>query len=300
MSTLSDVGQGFKERKGKLMPAADKLIITVALNGSVPTKAMNPNVPITAEELGIAAAACQEAGASIVHVHARDAAGKPTLDPEIFARIHAEISARTDLIVQISTGARAGADTEARAESVRRIRPEMASLTTGSMNFPDQVYENGFPVIERLAEVMQEAGTKPEMEIFEAGMIENALGLIAKGLVTPPLHFDFVLGSRGSQSATARQLVYLAESIPPESTWCVAALGRWQLPMGILAIAMGGHVRVGLEDNIYYRRGELASNPQLVARMARIAAEAEREVATPDEARALLSMPPRPPSENPR
>jgi len=269
-----------------------KVIITVALNGSLPTKEMNPHVPMTPEELGVTAAKCQESGASIAHVHARDSDGRPTLDPEVFERIHAEVSARTDLIVQISTGARAGTDTEARAESVRRIRPEMASLTTESMNFPTEVYCNSFEVVERLAEVMKEAGTKPEMEIFEAGMIDNALGLIKKELVEPPLHFDFVLGSRGSQPATARQLLFLSESIPGNSTWTVAALGRWQLPMGILAIGMGGHVRVGLEDNLYYRYGELASNEQLVARMARVANEAERGVASPDEARELLSINP--------
>lgn len=270
----------------------NKVILTAALNGSLPTKEMNPNVPITPKELGVAAAKCQEAGASIVHVHARDADGRPTLDPAIFEQIHHEIAKRTDLIIQISTGARAGTDTEARAEPVRRIRPEMASLTTGSTNFPNQVYSNSFEVVERLAEVMKEANTKPEMEIFEAGMIENALALVAKKLVELPLHFDFVLGSRGSQPATARQLVFLSESIPPESTWTVAALGRWQLPMGILAIGMGGHVRVGLEDNLNYRYRELASNEQLVSRMARISDEAERGVATPDETRELLSLKP--------
>jgi 3-keto-5-aminohexanoate cleavage enzyme len=268
----------------------NKVIITVALNGSLPTKEMNPHVPMTPRELGVTAAKCQESGAAIAHVHARDSDGHPTLDPEVFERIHAEISARTDLIVQISTGARAGTDTEERAEPVRRIRPEMASLTTGSMNFPNQVYSNSFEVVERLAAVMKDSGTKPEMEIFEAGMIENALLLVKGGLAEPPLHFDFVLGSRGSQPATARQLMFLSESIPGDATWTVAALGRWQLPMGILAIGMGGHVRVGLEDNLYYRYGEPASNEQLVARMTRISEESERGVATPDNARRMLNI----------
>jgi len=273
----------------------DKLILTVALNGGVPTKEMNPQVPVTPEEIAEDAVRCCRAGASIAHVHARDAEGKPTLDPEIFARIHELITERTDMIVQISTGARAGRDTADRAEPVRRIRPEMASLTTGSMNFPDEVYENSFEVIEALATAMKEAGTKPEMEIFEPGMIENALMLVGKGLATPPLHFDFVMGSRGSQPATPRNLIFLSGSIPPDATWTVAALARWQLPMAILAIPMGGHVRVGLEDNLYYRRGELAGNEQLVSRIARIAAEAERPLATPDEAREILSLKPREP-----
>jgi 3-keto-5-aminohexanoate cleavage enzyme len=268
----------------------DKLIITVALTGSVPTKDNNPNVPITPEEIAESAVRCHKAGASIAHIHARDAQGKPTLDPNIFERTHQLITERTDMIVQISTGARAGYDIDARSAAVKRMRPEMASLTTGSMNFPDQVYANSFEVVEALATLMKETDTKPEMEIFESGMIENALLLVNQGLAEPPLHFDFVLGSKGSQPATPKMLLYLSEAIPKDATWTVAAIGRHQLPMAIMAIPMGGHVRVGLEDNIYYRKGELATNEQLVARIARISAEAERPVATPDEARDILHL----------
>ena len=267
-----------------------KLIVTVALNGSVPTKKMNPHTPITPEEIAAAAVKCREAGASVAHVHARDLEGKPTLDPDIFAEIHRLISEQTDMIVQISTGGRADLDAELRAKPILRIGPEMASLTTGSMNFPDQVYANSFETVETLAKAMREVGTKPEMEIFEAGMIDNAMLLQKEGLAEAPLHFDFVMGSRGSQPATARQLVFLSESIPKDATWTVAGLGRHQLPMAICAIAMGGHARVGLEDNIYYRYGQLASNEELVARVARVAVEAEREVATPDEAREIMSL----------
>jgi len=266
------------------------VILTAALTGSAPTRERTPHIPLTPEEIVESAVKCRDAGAAIAHVHARDANGRPTLDPDIFARIHELIAQHTDLIVQISTGGRADLDAEARAEPIRRIHPEMASLTTGSMNFPDQVYTNSFETVATLARVMVEAGTKPEMEIFEAGMIDNALGLVEDDLATPPLHFDFVMGSRGSQPATARLLLFLAESIPAEATWTVAGLGRWQLPMGVLAIGMGGHVRVGLEDNLYYRRGELATNEQLVARMARIAVEAERPVATPQVARQILGL----------
>jgi 3-keto-5-aminohexanoate cleavage enzyme len=245
---------------------------------------------MTPEEIADVAVHCREAGASMIHVHARDGQGKPTLDPAVFARIHELITARTDLIVQISTGGRAGMDPEHRAAAVRLVRPEMASLTTGSMNFPDRVYANPFEVIDYLAEAMAEAGTKPEMEVFEPGMIANALLLVEKGLAKPPLHFDFVLGIRGSLPATPKNLLFLSESIPPDSTWTVAGAGRWQLPMAALAILMGGHVRVGLEDNLYYRKGELASNEQLVARVARLAAELGRSLATPDEARQILGL----------
>jgi 3-keto-5-aminohexanoate cleavage enzyme len=268
----------------------DKLVITVAPTGNVPTKEMTPHLPVTPEEISATAARCRGAGASILHVHARGANGKPTLDPQVFEQIHRLVSDATDLIVQISTGGRAGMEPSARAAAVRHVRPEMASLTTGSMNFPDRVYANSFDVIEYLARAMKDAGTKPEMEIFEPGMISNALALLDQELAVAPLHFDFVLGSRGSLPASAKNLLFLSESVPAGSTWTVAGIGRWQLPMATLAIVMGGHVRVGLEDNIYYRRGELATNEQLVARIARIAAEVGRAVATPDEARALLRL----------
>lgn len=226
----------------------------------------------------------------MVHIHARDSAGRPTLEAAVFARIKAIISERTDLIVQISTGGRAGTDVEARAAAVRLTCPEMASLTTGSTNFPDRVYANSFEVVEYLARAMAEADTKPEMEVFEAGMITNALLLVDKKLAVPPLHFDFVLGSRGSLAASPRNLLFLSESIPQGSTWTVAGLGRWQLPMAALAIVMGGHVRVGLEDNLYYRKGQPATNEQLVARVTRLAGELGRDVATPDEARKILGL----------
>jgi 3-keto-5-aminohexanoate cleavage enzyme len=270
--------------------APNPLIITVAPTGNVPTKEMNPHLPTTPEEIAETAVRCREAGASIIHIHARDRAGVPTLDPDVFGRIHRLVSETTDLIVQVSTGGRAGMDPEGRAAAVRRLRPEMASLTTGSMNFPDRVYANPFDVIRLLVKAMRETGTKPEMEIFEPGMITNALTLVQERLVVPPLHFDFVLGSRGSMAATPKNLLFLSESIPPGSTWTVAGIGRWQLPMAVQAIVMGGHVRVGLEDNLYYQKGVLATNEQLVARVARIAAEIGRPVATPDEARRILKL----------
>ena len=268
----------------------DKLIITVAPTGNVPTKDKVPALPVTPREILDTAIHSREAGASLIHVHARDEQGRPTLDPAVFARIHELIAARTDLIVQISTGGRAGMDPEQRAAAVRMLRPEMASLTTGSMNFPDRVYANPFEIIDYLAEAMLESGTKPEMEVFEPGMIANALLLARKGLAQLPFHFDFVLGIPGSLPATPKNLLFLSESIPPGSTWTVAGAGRHQLPMAALAIVMGGHVRVGLEDNAYYRRGELATNQQLVARITRLAAELGRPVATPQEARRILGL----------
>ncbi|MEM7478503.1 MAG: 3-keto-5-aminohexanoate cleavage protein [Planctomycetota bacterium] len=268
----------------------EKLVITVAVNGSLTTKKMNPNVPVTPEEIGEDARLCRDAGAAMVHAHARDESGKPSLDVDIFEQIHRAITSGSDIISQLSTGGRADMDIKARGAHVAKLRPEMASLTTGSVNFPDQVYTNSEANVEYLAKVMQAAGTKPEMEIFESGMIANSIRLQEAGLVDAPMHFDFVMGMRGGQPADARTMLFLSETIPTDSTWTVAALGRFQLPMATLAIVMGGHVRVGLEDNIYYTKGVLASNSQLVERIVRIAGELGREVATPDEARQILGL----------
>jgi 3-keto-5-aminohexanoate cleavage enzyme len=269
-----------------------KLIITVAPTGNVPTKEMNPSLPVAPEEILQTAVLCRRAGASLIHIHARDQAGKPTLDPGVFEHTHRLIRDNTDLIVQISTGGRAGMDPQARAAATQLLRPEMSSLTTGSVNLGGLVYANPVEVVDLLAETMLQAGTKPEMEVFEAGMIANALALVDRGLAVQPLHFDFVLGNRGSLPATPKNLLFLSESIPSGSTWTVAGLGRWQLPMAVLAIVMGGHVRVGLEDNLYYRKVELATNERLVSRVARLATEIGRPVATPAEARQILGLAP--------
>jgi 3-keto-5-aminohexanoate cleavage enzyme len=267
----------------------EKLVITVAPTGSVPTKLQNPHLPLTSQEIAETAYRCYNEGASIVHVHARED-GRPTLDAEVFAQTHRLISQRCDMIVQISTGGRAGTDPVARAAAVSLIKPEMASLTTGSVNFPDRVYENSFETIEYLARAMQKVDTKPEMEIFDASMINNALRLVRQDLASEPLHFNFVLGLLGAQPAMAKILLHLTELIPTNATWTVSGIGRHQLPMAVLALVMGGHVRVGLEDNLHYRPGELASNEQLVARVVRLARELGRDVASPAETRRILGL----------
>ena len=167
----------------------------------------------------------------------------------------------------------------------------MASLTTGSVNFPNSVYVNSPDLIEALAGDMQTYGIKPEMEIFDVSMISNATALLAKGLVAAPLHFDFVMGLKGAIPASVENLVHMRNTIPPDATWTVAGIGKAQLAMTTHAILMGGHVRVGLEDNIYYRRGELATNAQLVKRVVQLAGILGREIATPDEARQILKLP---------
>jgi 3-keto-5-aminohexanoate cleavage enzyme len=269
----------------------DKLIITAAVVGAEITREQQPNLPITPVEIAEEVYRCYQAGASICHLHVRTDDGTPTQDRERFRETIAEIRKRCDIIVQVSTGGAVWMTPEERLQPVE-LKPEMATLTCGTVNFGDDVFWNGPKELERFAEALKQHGVRPEFEIFEAGMIANALALHKKGLVEPPFHFDFVLGVPGALPASPKNLLFLVESLPPGATWSVAGIGRHQLPMATLAIVLGGHVRVGFEDNIYYRKGELAtSNAQLVERIVRIAKELDRPIATPDEARAMLGIP---------
>ena len=270
----------------------EKLIITTALTGNVPTRERTPHVPITPEEIANDVECCAAVGASLFHVHARDEQGRPTLDIAVFKDTVRRIKARTpEVIIQLSTGARAGRDWEARANPVRLL-PEMASFTTGSNNLPGIVYENAPDFIAFLAGVFRDTGVKPEIEVFETGMISNALYLVKKGFLTSPLHFDFVLGAPGSMPGTVRNLAFLADSLPPDSTWTVAGIGQAELPLATAAIAMGGHVLVGIEDNLQLPDGTLATNAQLVEKVAAIARLMGREIASPEDARRILSLNP--------
>ena len=269
-----------------------KLIVTVALTGNVPTKKMNPNLPVTPDEIAADVRRCAHVGASVFHIHGRDSEQQPTLDVSVLKENVRRIKATApDVILQLSTGGRAGKDWEARSNPIRLL-PEMGSFTTGSNNLPGMIYENSPQFIEFLAGVFKEAGVKPEIEVFETGMINNALYLEKKGLVNFPLHFDFVLGVPGSMPASVKNLLFLSESIPAGSTWTVAGIGKGQIPMAVAAVAMGGHVRVGLEDNLYLPDGSPASNPKLVEKIVTIAKELNRDIATPEEARTILSLNP--------
>lgn len=271
----------------------DKLIITVALTGNVPTKEMNPDLPVTAEEVAADVRRCADAGAVLFHVHARDVDLKPTLQRDAFKERARRIKqVAPEVIIQLSTGGRAGKDWEDRATPVRLL-PEMASFTTGSNNLPGMIYENSPQFIEFLAKVFKETGVKPEIEVFETGMINNALFLQNKGYLKAPLHFQFVLGAPGSMPASVRNLSFLADSIPSGSTWTAAGIARAEIPLAAAAIVMGGHVRVGLEDNLYLPDGSPASNPRLVEKVVTIAKEIGRELADPDEAREILSLDPK-------
>jgi 3-keto-5-aminohexanoate cleavage enzyme len=266
-----------------------KLIITVAPTGSVPKKKDNPNVPVTPREVVECALRCEEQGASILHIHARDGQENPSDDPAFFQEVVETLRGRSQLILQVSTGGRAGTDLESRIKRLQ-VRPEMASLTTGSVNFPTSVYANPPDLVEALAREMLRLGIKPEMEIFDLSMIPNAVSLAQKGLAREPLHFNFVMGLRGAIPASIEHLVHMRQCLPPGSTWTVSGIAAAQLRMGLHAILMGGHVRVGLEDNLLVSKGELATNEQLVSRVARWSRELGRDVATPQEARAILGL----------
>lgn len=271
---------------------ADKLIITVAPTGSVPKKSATPHVPVTTEEIASDALACEQAGASVLHIHTRDEEQNPSDDPERFAQVVNALTGRTRLILQISTGGRAGVSLESRRQRLA-AGGEMASLTTGSVNFPNGAYVNPPDLVEGLAEEMKRLSIKPEVEIFDLSMLHNGIDLMERGLIQAPAHFNFVMGLKGAMPARVEHLTHLVPFLPAGSTWSVSGVGAAQLPMAVHAILMGGHVRVGLEDNIYFRKGELATNQMLVERIVQVSRILGREVATPDEARQILSLTPR-------
>jgi 3-keto-5-aminohexanoate cleavage enzyme len=280
-----------------MSPTPTPLIVNAALTGMVPTKADNPALPVTPEEIAEDAERCLDAGASIVHVHARDEDGRPTWRAEVYAEIVAGIrERRPDAIVCVSTSGRLWSDFERRAEVLDldgALRPDLASLTLGSLNFPGQASVNEPDTIVRLAERMAERGIVPELEVFELGMVDYAKHLISRGVLRPPFSFNLLLGSRGTLSASLLHLGLLTEALPEGSVWAGAGIGRFQLGVNALSIAAGGHARVGLEDNLWLdgRKERPASNVALVHRLVGIAEACEREVATPAVARDLIGLP---------
>jgi 3-keto-5-aminohexanoate cleavage enzyme len=271
---------------------SDKIILSVATTGSWPTKAQNPGLPVTPEEIAQAAVESWREGAAVVHVHVRDDAGKMSCDLSRFLRVRELIRDQgCDILINFSTSGGAGRVGEEERFNSLAAGPELGSLDAGSMNFNERIFLNPPDFLEELARRMLAAHVKPEIEVFDSGMIGNAMALEGKGLIQSPLWWQFVLGVKGGAPATARSMLHLVDSLPAGSLWSVCAVGWRQLSMNVLAIAMGGHARTGLEDNLYYRRGELArSNAQLVARLTRISRECGREPATPAEAREILGL----------
>lgn len=270
----------------------EKLIITAAICGAEVTKEHNPNVPYTVEEIGIEAEKAYKAGASIIHLHVRKDDGTPTQDRERFRQCIEEIRRRCpDAIIQPSTGGAVGMTNEERLQPVD-LAPEMATLDCGTCNFGgDEIFVNTENDIKAFGTKMIEMGVKPEIEVFDKGMIDMALRLHKKGYIKAPMHFSFVMGVNGGIAGDMRDFLFMKESLPVGSTFSVAGIGRYEFPLAAMSIIAGGHVRVGFEDNIYVEKGVIAeSNAVLVEKVVRLAKELGREIATPKEAREILGL----------
>jgi uncharacterized protein (DUF849 family) len=302
----------------------DKLIITAALTGAITVPTQTPHLPFTAESIAADAIACANAGAAAIHIHARDPHnGRPSSDPELVREIAGKIKAGSEAIVGITTGGGMGMTPQERLRGAVLYEPEVASFNLGLMNFSmhpaakrrpnpedwqydwehayvtgtkDFIFPNTFGSMEVFAETMQAKHIKPEFEAYDVGHLYNLKFLESQGIVQPPYWIQFVLGVLGGLAATPETVLLMKETAdrlfgPANYRWSVIGVGYPQeFHMAAMAIIMGGHVRVGLEDNLFVKRGVLATNPQLVEKVVHLAAEFEREIATPDEARTMLGL----------
>ena len=270
----------------------EKLIITAAICGAEVTKEHNPNVPYTVEEIREEARRAYEAGASIIHLHVREDDGTPTQSKERYqVCMEAIRQVCPDVIIQPSTGGAIGMTADERLQPLE-LHPEMATLDCGTLNFGgDEIFVNTENMIKEFGQRMMERGIKPECEVFDKSMIDMALRLSKKGFIKEPLHFNLVMGVNGGISGEPRDLLYLTESLPKNATYTVSGIGRHQLSLNTMAILLGGHVRVGFEDNIYLRKGELAeSSADFVKRIVDLSVILGREIATPKDARRILGL----------
>ncbi len=271
----------------------EKLIITAAITGSRNMRDIAPYIPITPEEIVQSAVECWNAGASIVHIHVRDPkTGLGTQDLAIFRQVVTPLREKTDLVLCLTTSGIAGRNlsNEQRLASLE-LQPELASLDAGSINLGGGVFSNPPDFLDAAAKKMKALGVKPEIEIFDLGMVITALRMRDEHKMDDPLHFQFVLGTPSGAPATPKSFLHLYEHIPRNATWSIIGIGQGHLPMSMMGLIMGGHIRVGMEDNLYYQRGVLAkTNAQFVERIVRIAREYGREVASPEETRKILGV----------
>jgi uncharacterized protein (DUF849 family) len=296
-----------------------KVIVTAAINGSVHTPTMSPYLPITPQQIADEAVRVYEAGGAIAHVHVRNPIdGMPVSDTELFREVATEVKSRCNIILCCTTGGTPEMDVAERAKVVTDLKPEIASFNAGSLNFgifpiadgiekfkhdwekpflqdsEDGIFPNTFKTLREYGQLFAETGTKPELEVYDAGMINNLAFLLHRGYIKRPLHLQFVLGILGGMPATAHNLVFLHNSAKEaigDFTWSVCAAGRHQFPMCTISMIMGGHARVGMEDNLYLSKGVLAkSNAEQVEKIIRIARELGNEPATPDETREILGL----------
>jgi len=273
--------------------AMEKLIITAAITGSRITREATPYIPITPEEIVASAIECEKAGASIVHIHVRDPnTGLGTQDIALFRQVVEPLREKTNLILCLTTSGIPGRNLHIEERlTPLELEPELASFDAGSINLGGSAFINTPEFLEAAALRMKEKGVKPELEIFDVGMMITCLRMREEGYLTDPLHFQFVLGTPWGIPGTPKSLVQLLDYIPESSTWSVIGIGKEHLPICMMGLILKGHIRVGMEDNIYYKRGELAkSNAQFVERIVRIAKEYGREVASPEEARKIIGL----------
>jgi 3-keto-5-aminohexanoate cleavage enzyme len=279
----------------------ERAIVTAALTGATTSKSHHPGIPHTPTEIAIEAAKACEAGAAQVHIHAKTDGGDPTFDDDVYAKIYQEIRARSDVIVNFSTGA-FGVPVDERTSYLRAAGPEVAALNMGSMNYAkfdaeteqfvfEKTFINSFEEISTFARTMSDAGIKPELECFDAGHIESVRPLLTRGDLEQPLQFSLVLGVLGGMPATPAALLEQVRRLPENSTWQVIGVGPEQWNLVSTAVAIGGNVRVGLEDNFYLPDGQRASdNAELVSKAVEMVENVGRDLATPAEAREILNI----------
>ncbi|MGB7912205.1 MAG: 3-keto-5-aminohexanoate cleavage protein [Desulfobaccales bacterium] len=271
----------------------DKLIITAAITGSRNMRDIAPYIPITPEEIVQSSIECWNAGAAIVHIHVRDPqTGFGTQNLELYRQVVTPLREKTDLILNLTTSGIGGVNLPIEERLIPlELQPELASFDAGSINLGGGVFSNPPEFLDACAMKMKEKGVKPEIEIFDLGMVVTALNMRNQQKLDDPLHFQFVLGTPWGAPATPKSLLYLHEYLPADATWSVIGIGRGHLPISMMGLIMGGHIRVGMEDNIYYGKGVLAkSNAQFVDRIVRISHEYGREIASPAEARTILGL----------
>jgi len=268
----------------------DPLIITVALVGAEVKKEQNPYLPITPEEIARDAIECYKLGARVAHIHVREEDGSPTSKIEYFQKVKELIEKEVPMIIQFTTGGAVGMTEEERMKPLE-LKPHMATLNLGTMNFGNEVFYNPIDFIERLSLRMKELNIKPELEVYDLGMLEVIEYLLRKGILEEPIHVDFVLGTKWGASATLDNLLFMINTLKMKGikfSWSAAAVGKYQLPINVASIILNGHVRTGLEDNIYISKGILATNASLVERIVNLANILNRPIATIEQAREIL------------
>jgi len=268
-----------------------KTIITAALTGSITPKTKNPHIPCTPREIAEDAIRCWKAGASIVHLHMRDDEFRGSMDKTRFAETCKIIRCESDVVFNLTSSGEIMVPFERRMEHIAELKPELATFDAGSINvLPDGIFDNTAAFLTKLGTLLNENNIKAEVEVMDLGMIAASEYYLAKGILKAPVHYQFVLGFFSGAPATPENLAYMRHKLPAGSTWSAFGVGTAHMPLLYTAIAMGGHVRVGLEDNVMYAPGQLATNLALVERAGRVIREFGNEVATPADARQILGL----------